>query len=95
MEATMKSALIRVFQYCVVGLAVLYAVDWAVIAVRMKRHTAYGSVTVNQFLKTPLKGQKEEYDFLGSTDQQCVKSIFSHGGDLPCWWLERHTKQWQ
>jgi len=66
-----------------------------VIAVRMKRGSAYGSVTVSQFLATPLKGSKEEYDYLGSVDQACVKSIFPHGGDQPCWWLERHTKQWQ
>ena len=91
----MRSTLIRVFQYCFIALAFVYAVDWAVIAVRMKQGTGYGSVTVSQFLRTPLKGSKEEYDFLGSVDQPCVKSIFSHGGDLPCWWLERHTKQWQ
>jgi hypothetical protein len=91
----MKSVLARLLQYCLIAAALLYVVDWGLIAVRIKRHTAYGSVTVSQYLVTPLKGQKEEYDYLGSVDRQCVRSIFSHGGDPPCWWLERHKNQWQ
>ena len=91
----MKVVLVRALQYFLMAAAIVYAADWAVIAVRIERHTAYGSVTVSQFLKTPLKGQKEEYDYLGSVDQRCVKSIFSHGGDQRCWWLERHKTQWQ
>jgi len=95
MVVGMRSVAVRVFQYCFIALALVYAVDWAVAAARMKRGNAYGSVTVSQFLATPLKGSKEEYDYLGSVDQPCVKSIFPHGGDQPCWWLERHRTQWQ
>jgi len=95
MEGIMKSVWARGFQYFVFAAAVLYLADWAVFLVRIRRHTAYGTVTVSQYLSTPLKGQKVEYDYLGSNDQPCVHSIFSHNSDLPCWWLERHKNQWQ
>lgn len=91
----MKSIWGRAFQYILIAAAILYAGDWAVFGLRLTRHTAYGSVSVSQYLSTPLKGNKAEYDYLGSTDQRCTHSIFSHGGDLPCWWLERHKNQWQ
>ena len=82
-------------KYILLGAVILYVVDWGALAVRMAHHSGLGSVTVNQYLATPLKGHKEEYDYLGSVDQPCVKSIFPHNSDQPCWWLERHKNQWQ
>jgi hypothetical protein len=95
MERIMKSIWARALQYVLLAAAILYLGDWAVFGLRLARHTAYGGVTVSQYLATPLKGQKVEYDFLGLKDQPCVHSMFSHNSDLPCWWLERHKNQWQ
>ena len=47
-----------------------------------------------QFLKTPLKGQKDEFDYMGTVAQPCVPSLFPHWSETPCWWLERHKVQW-
>jgi hypothetical protein len=77
------------------SLALLYAGDWAVLRVRIAHGTAYRTVTVNQFLASPLKGNKVEYDWTGTVDQRCTRSIFPQSGSLACWWLERHTTQWQ
>ena len=52
------------------------------------------SVQVKQFLRTPLKGQKEEFDYMGTVDQPCVRSLFPHSSESPCWWLARHKIQW-
>jgi hypothetical protein len=49
---------------------------------------------VEQFLRTPLKGQKEEFDYMGTVAQPCVPSLFPHSSESPCWWLERHKTQW-
>jgi hypothetical protein len=92
---TMISHLTRALKYILIGAVVLYFADWGILALRLARHGGMGSVNVNQFLATPLKGQKEEYDYIGNADQPCVKSIFPHNSDLPCWWLERHKDQWQ
>jgi hypothetical protein len=72
-----------------------YVVDLIVLQVRIKRGTAYRVIQVNQFLATPLKGQKEEYDLLGTLPETCARSLFPQPGTPACWWLERHTSQWQ
>lgn len=79
----------------VVLLALLYAGDWAVLRVRSSHETAYGVVKVNQFLASPLKGSKVEYDWTGTVEQRCSRSIFPQDGSPACWWLERHTTQWE
>ena len=83
----------RILQLALAFLAVLYLGDWATLALRPAAQTA-SSVQVDQFLKTPLKGQKEEYDYMGTVAQPCVVSLFPHGSETPCWWLKRHRTQW-
>lgn len=73
----------------------LYLIDAAVFAWRQRHGTAYRAIVVNQFLATPLKGQKEEYDVAGSEQVTCARTIFPQPGMPACWWLERHTAQWQ
>jgi hypothetical protein len=91
----MAAILARALKWVLVGAVVLYFADWAMLGMRLERNSGLGSVTVSQYLATPLKGHKEEYDYLGSVNQPCVKSIFPHNEDQPCWWLERHKNQWQ
>lgn len=76
-------------------LGVLYAGDWVVVQLRVKHGTAYGVVEVNQFLATPLKGNKVEYDLVGTVQETCSRSIFPQKGHPACWWLERHKSQWE
>lgn len=73
----------------------LYLGDAIALRVRMAHGTAYGTVEVNQFLATPLKGQKEEYDLIGTVPVTCARSIFPQSGMPACWWLNRHRSQWQ
>jgi hypothetical protein len=73
----------------------LYGGDWLVLRIRVARGTAYGTVEVRQFLATSLKGDKTEYDFMGTIQQKCSRSIFPQQGNPACWWLERHNSQWQ
>jgi len=79
----------------VVLLGILYVGDWVVLQVRITRGTAYGVVEVNQFLATPLKGNKVEYDLVGAVQETCSRSIFPQKGNPACWWLERHKSQWE
>ena len=81
--------------WLVTAAAVLYAGDWIVLRIRMARGTAFSTVQVDQLLASPLKGNKVEYDYMGTVAQPCVRSIFPHDSDVPCWWLKRHPKQWE
>jgi hypothetical protein len=79
-----------------VGLfAALYVGDRIALQVRIAHGTAYRVVDVNQFLATPLKGNKTEYDLMGTVQETCSRSIFPQKGNPACWWLERHKSQWQ
>lgn len=82
-----------------IGLTILYAADWSVFEARRARGTAMGSVPVEQYLQTPLKGNKAEYDYMGTTDQACSHTLFPQYAAsqwaVPCWWLARHKARWQ
>ncbi len=76
-------------------LANLYLWDWVLLRVRISRGSGYGSVQVDQFLATPLKGNKVEYDFMGTAQVICSRSLFPQEGHQACWWLTRHPTQWE
>jgi hypothetical protein len=79
----------------VVLLALLFVGDWLVLRFRIAHGTGYSTVSVDQFLATSLKGNKTEYDFVGTVQETCSRSIFPQNGNPPCWWLKRHTSQWE
>ncbi len=87
--------LVRSLAAAAILLALVYAGDWMVLRSRIPRGTAFGVVEVNQFLATPLKGNKVEYDLMGSSPVTCSRSIFPQQGNSACWWLKRHTSQWE
>jgi len=90
----MKRILWIVIRALIAAVIAVYLIDWAVLRIRMMRGTAYGTVQVDQYLSTPLKGNKAEYDYLGRASIFCARAIFPHGAP-PCWWVERHKEQWE
>ena len=74
----------------VAALVLAYAGDWAVFRLR---GSPTGKVTVSRFLTVPLKGNKLEYDYLGSADVPCSMSLFPQAGQSPCWHLRRNPNQ--
>ena len=85
----------RIATVALVVLAILYVGDWVVFRYRLAHGTGYGSVEVDQFLATPLKGSKTEYDMVGSFQQTCSYAIFPQQGKPACWWVRRHNAQWE
>ncbi len=88
----------RAAKCLVIGLALLYAADWGVFEVRLLRGIGLGTVPVEQYLKTALKDNKAEYDYLGTVSEKCSRSLFpQHAASQwrpPCWWLQRHRQRW-
>jgi hypothetical protein len=89
----MKRLLIRIVQGLLILLVVLYAADWIGWHVRTPSQLS-SSVQVEKFLRTPLKGTKEEFDYMGTVAEPCALAIFPHDTQTPCWWLERHRRVW-
>jgi hypothetical protein len=74
-----------------VALAVLYVGDWAVWRLRVAKGGGMGSVVVSSIVVLPLKDNKEEYDWGGTAEVSCSRSIFPQAGSGACWWLRRHN----
>jgi hypothetical protein len=85
--AAAKIALATLLVFCVA--------DWGVFQFRAARGTGLGSVQVRQFMATPLKANRAEYDYVDTVDQPCVRSVLPHQALLPCWWVQLHRDQWQ
>ncbi len=88
--AAMVKWLRRIAVGMVMAFVALYAGDWAVYKMR---GSPQGSVNVSRTLVVPLKGNKQEYDYLGASDVPCAVSIFSQDGKSPCWQLRRNQNQ--
>ena len=80
----------RVLVALAAAFVVIYAGDWAVYKLRGSPRS---SVTVNRYVTIPLKGNKQEFDYLGSIDVPCSVSLFSQAGQAPCWQLRRNPNQ--
>jgi hypothetical protein len=80
----------RVLVVLAAAFVVIYAGEWAVYKLRGSPRS---TVTVNRYITIPLKGNKLEFDYLGSMDVPCSVSLFSQAGQAPCWQLRRNPNQ--
>jgi hypothetical protein len=80
----------RVLVVLAAAFVMIYAGDWAIYKLRGSPHS---KVTVNRYMTIPLKGNKQEFDYLGSMDVPCSVSLFAQSGQAPCWQLRRNSNQ--
>jgi hypothetical protein len=90
----MMRLMLRWLRRVVVVLAAMFVVayggDWAVYKLR---GSPQSKVTVNRYVTIPLKGNKQEFDYLGSIDVPCSRSLFPQSAQTPCWQLRRNPNQ--
>jgi hypothetical protein len=94
----LRDRLRRIFIGTILALAaaggVAYLVDYGVLRLRIATNRApYGSVTVSHYTAIRQKSGKTELIFDPPQPETCVNALFSHGGSLPCWYLNRHPEQ--
>jgi hypothetical protein len=80
----------RVTVVLIVGFVAMYGGDWAVFKLR---GSPMAKVTVDRYATIPLKGNKSEYDYLGTQDVPCSVSLFAQGGQNPCWQVRRNANK--
>ncbi len=80
----------RILLGLLVGVALVYVVDWAIWRVRVARGGGIGHVTVGMLQVASMKGNKEEYFPDGTEVVDCSQSIFPQTGAGACWWVETH-----
>lgn len=54
---------------------------------------ALGSVRVQRYYAVPRKDGRTEFLFDQPGDEPCVRSLFPHFGDAPCWYLTKHPQK--
>jgi hypothetical protein len=86
----MKRWMERVLAVLAIAFLAVYGGDWAVFKLR---GSPQDKVTVNRYMAIPLKGNKQEFDFLGTQDAPCSLSLFPQAGLTPCWQLRRNPNQ--
>jgi hypothetical protein len=74
----------------VAGFVVSFLGDWAVFRLR---GGPLSKVTVDRYLTIPLKGNKQEFDYLGTMEVPCSVSLFPQAGQSPCWQVRRNASQ--
>ena len=80
----------------ILAFAVCFVVAWiGDSATYYLRGKPTSTVTISRYMGVPLKGQKTEFDYLGTADVPCSRSLFPQGGNDPCWHLRRNPNQWQ
>jgi hypothetical protein len=84
----MRRLLQRILIALAATFAVVYLGDWAIFRLR---GAPLSTVTVQRYLTVPLKGNKQEFDNLGSIEIPCCISLFSQDGKEPCWQLRRKS----
>jgi hypothetical protein len=72
-------------------LAALYVGDLVVAKVR--GDGALDTVKLNILYVTPLKASRVDYTSGGVQDVECVRALFPHFGDWPCWYARRQTSK--
>ena len=86
----MKRWLQRVVVVIVACFVAVYVGDWAVFRLR---GSPILKITVNRYLTVPLKGNKQEFDYLGSVEVPCAVALFPQGAMNPCWQVRRNADQ--
>jgi hypothetical protein len=77
-----------------IALAAVFIATYAGdLAIYKLRGSPLSSVTVTRYQTVPLKGNKIEYDYLGTGDVSCAVALFPQAGQSPCWYLRRNPNQ--
>jgi hypothetical protein len=70
--------------------AILWTADWLIL--RAKGDQGFDDIEVRHHFALQLKGKRIEQFSEKPEMEECVKSIFSHYDESPCWYLKRHAQ---
>lgn len=87
--------ILRIVQYLaaafVILLAVTFAGDFAVFLYRSHAGTAFDTRKVRPTYAVPQKNGRAEFDFGDPVTITCVRALYPHNGDSPCWYVDRNS----
>ena len=69
------------------ALFALFAGD--LIVARVRGDAAFGSTRIGVLYAVPEKGARMDFTAGAPEDVECVRALFPHFGDAPCWYAAR------
>jgi len=74
--------------------AAMWTVDWLLLKRKIAQDNgAYGQVEVHRRFAIHLKNKRVEEHTQKPHMEECVRSLFPHYDETPCWYLEGHANQ--
>jgi len=92
-SSALRAVVERILLGAILFAAALYAGDYLSVRFRIPNREPLGSVQVEKSYAVKQKNGKLEYYFDPPEPEECVRSLFPHFGDRPCWYVERHKKK--
>lgn len=92
-SAALRALIERTVFVVIVLAALVYAGDYLSVKFRIPNREPLGSVPVEKSYAVKQKNGKFEYYFDPPEPEECVRSLFPHFGDRPCWYVERHKRR--
>jgi len=81
----------RIVVFIALAIAVFYTGDYLLLRYRIiKDREPFGTVEVENYSTVPEKNNRVEYFYDEPDTEECVRSLFPHLGDAPCWYAARH-----
>ena len=69
----------------------LYAGDYLLLKERIhKGQEPFDTVQVESYSAVPEKNNRVEFFYDEPETEECVRALFPHSGDNPCWYVKRH-----
>ena len=87
----MRRWIVRIVLIAAVVFVVAFAGDSLVYRLR---GGPTATVSVERYLQVPLKGNKQEFDDLGTIEVHCAVALFPQAGLNPCWQVRRHPDEY-
>jgi hypothetical protein len=85
---------IRIVLPAAAGLvALIYVGDYLSLTFQIPKRAQFGTVRMQPYLAVPRKDGRTEFLLDDPFDQTCVRSLFPHFGESPCWYLERERRK--
>lgn len=82
----------QVLLFCLLGLLLVYPLDWTVWKLRNAMGSGMGTVSVTDMTAASLKGNHFEVFSQDAASVPCSRSLLPQAGAGACWWLRRHPQ---
>jgi hypothetical protein len=74
----------------------IWTADWLLLRYKVQQDgAAFGEVEVHYRYSVHLKNKRIEQRAEKAKMEECVRSMFPHYDETPCWYLERHANRFQ